>query len=141
MTPDEIEMVRTAKQQSRGQEQSIGEAFEKRLRGSGGKHEWCMVCEAKTFRGWDVPVSEIHRFTTKTIDLDVIHPVTGLPANHKNGPDNIMSQFHVALRELIVDSGDLATFNSRISGFMDEWSVSQAVRPALPVRTRAQLGN
>jgi hypothetical protein len=113
--------------------QTIWRKIGDRLRDGAGNHEWLMVAELPTFRRWNVSVSEIQRFVTRTSELDVIHPVTHAAANHLRGPSSVMSAFHTELRELIQSSLSLADLNISLPGFMDRWSVPVSVRPTLPV--------
>ena len=89
-----------------------------------------MVAEISKMAGkWKVSVSDIRRFVTRTADLDVVHPLSGVRVSHLSGPGTVMSDFHVELRRLIQSSTDLADFKKQLLGFLNVWGVPASARP------------
>ena len=107
---------------------SLKEALEARIRYPGGLHEWCMVCEIKTFKSWEISMSEIHRFRTKTLDLTGINPTTG--ANFVHGGAG-STAFHNELRTMIQSSTSLTDFNTKLAQLVNRWQIDPSLLPPL----------
>ena len=124
LLPEELDLVLGNKK--------LKDALADRIRyspnGQGGMHEWCMVCEIKTFKNWKVPMSEIHRFRTETIDLKGVNPITGEVFVHGG---NSSGTFHNELRSMIQQSTSLTDFNIRLSKLVTRWQINPNLLPPL----------
>jgi Fibronectin type III domain len=107
---------------------SLKEALEARIRYPGGLHEWCMVCEIKTFKSWEISMSEIHRFRTKTLDLTGINPTTGATFVHGGAGS---TAFHNELRTMIQSSTSLTDFNTKLAQLVNRWQIDPSLLPPL----------
>ncbi|AEA42346.1 hypothetical protein Fluta_0338 [Fluviicola taffensis DSM 16823] len=107
---------------------SLKEALEARIRYPGGLHEWCMVCEVKTFKSWEISMAEIHRFRTKTLDLTGVNPNSGAVFTHGGAGSTL---FHNELRAVIQSSNSLADFNTRLVQLINRWQIDPNLLPPL----------
>lgn len=108
------------------------------IRKPGGLHEWCMVCEVHQFKKWDVSMSEIKRFRTKTIDLVGTNPYDGTPFAHsiKRADGRIVSgpsskTFHTELQNIIAESISLDDFNNKLQELIIKWKIDPSLLPPL----------
>lgn len=88
-----------------------------------------MVCRVDVFKGWDVSMSEIHRFRTRTQDLRWVNPNDGLPGGHGGHGSGT---FHNELRDIIDNSSSLDDFNHGVQQLRDRWQIDPALLPDLP---------
>ncbi|MDI9873199.1 hypothetical protein [Flectobacillus rivi] len=107
---------------------TLKKELERRIRWPGGEHEWCMVCEIKTFKSWEIPMAEIHRFRTKTLDLTGVNPNTGAVFTHGGAGSTL---FHNELRTVIQSSSSLADFNTRLMQLINRWQINPNLLPPL----------
>ncbi|WP_163834199.1 LysM peptidoglycan-binding domain-containing protein [Spartinivicinus ruber] len=113
-----------------------------RIRNGGSKHEWLMVREMEKVKSWGVPMDEVHRFTTNTLDLKWKHPLTGAPGAHtvivngrkQSGPGS--KAFHIQLQKLIQQSETLDDYNKGVTQLRDLWSIDPMLLPSLPKAKR-----
>jgi hypothetical protein len=82
-----------------------------------------MVCKVRRFKEWNVTMSEIQSFRTKTLELSGVYPIIGERLIH--GSD-ISGKFHIELEKLIDESADLSDFNSRLKEFVELWKITPA---------------
>jgi len=120
LLPEELDLVLA--------NSALKETLESRIRYPGGLHEWCMVCEIKTFKSWDISMSEIHRFRTKTLDLTGINPITGEKFVHGGAGS---TAFHKELRTTIESSTSLNDFNSRLVQLVNRWQIDPNLLPTI----------
>jgi hypothetical protein len=120
LIPEELDLVLS--------NPTLKEALEARIRYPGGLHEWCMVCEIKTFKNWEISMSEIHRFRTKTLDLTGVNPTTGATFVHGGAGS---TAFHNELRTMIQSSTSLADFNTRLAQLVNRWQIDPSLLPPL----------
>ncbi len=120
LTQQELELVLA--------DPTLKEALEARIRYPGGLHEWCMVCEISKFKSWEIPMSEIHRFRTKTLDLTGINPVNGEVFIHGGAGS---SAFHIELRALIQQSNSLLEFNEGLKILIERWKIDPNLLPPI----------
>ena len=82
-----------------------------------------MVCRASQFKRWGVPMDEIHRFRTKTDELNWIIPPgranAGQPGRHNGGRGERTGSttFHNELKRITEESLTLDEFNTRVTEF------------------------
>lgn len=107
---------------------SLKTTLEARIRYPGGFHEWCMVCEIRTFKSWKVSMAEIHRFRTRTLDLTGVNPTTGEVFVHGGHGS---TAFHKELRSIIQTSNSLEDFNSRLIELVERWEIDPNLLPPL----------
>ena len=115
------------------------EMLEIRIRYLGRFHEWCMVCETRKFKAWNVPMEEIHRFRTKTLELKGTNPITGEPFAHSviNAEGRVVSgpgskTFHNELQKIISSSNELEDFNSKLVKLIVRWKINPDLLPLFP---------
>jgi filamentous hemagglutinin len=87
-----------------------------------------MVCEIKTFKKWEIPMSEIHKFRTKTKDLVGVNPITGEKFIHGSTSSGT---FHNELRAMIQSSGSLNEFNLKLLQLIEKWQINPSLLPPL----------
>ena len=124
LIPEELDLVLA--------DRKLKDALADRIRyspnGQGGMHEWCMVCEVQTFKKWEISMSEIHRFRTRTIDLKGVNPITGENFVHGGASSGT---FHNELRAMIQQSSSLADFNTRLTQLITRWQIDPSLLPPL----------
>ena len=98
-----------------------------------------MVSCLTTFKGWNVPMSEIKRLTTPTNDVHFTVPNKIKALNKKSHGDKVgrdgrhvtsgnagdySTQFHQALRKEVIEvATSPAEFNKKFKDFLKAWNV------------------
>jgi len=107
--------------------QAIKNNIRKKSQG-GGFHEWCMVCEVRTFKKMGFSMDEIHRYVTPTADLKGVHPRLG-PWEHGG---KLSGTFHDQLRNIIKTTKSPDDFYKRVEILRKKWGVPDGVMPTPP---------
>ena len=128
LTPEELDIVLA--------DSKLSESLHSKIRWPGYLHEWYMVAEIKKFKKWNVPMEEIHRIRTKTLELVGTNPKTGEKFAHsiKNTKGKVQSgpgskTFHIELQEKIVSSNTLEELNKEISNLLKRWEINPELVP------------
>ena len=131
LLPEELDLILGSRR--------LKAALEDRIRytpsGQSGMHEWCMVCEIKTFKLWRISMSEIHRFRTRTNLLKWVVPndvptanIRGLQGGHGGIG---ATTFHNELQAMIQQSTSLTDFNTRLVQLITRWGINPNLLPPL----------
>jgi filamentous hemagglutinin len=108
-----------------------------RVRAPGGFHEWLKVQQLLKFKEWNIPMSEIQRFRTKTLELEGTIPGTNDKFAHtvvnqatgrkQTGPGAKM--FDNELSDMTDSSTSLADFNLRLKELLKRWNINPSLLP------------
>lgn len=100
--------------------------IKKYLRGSGGKHEWCVCCKANIFRKWGLSIEDIFKYTSPTDELmflNIFQNNESLPDNYH--PNSFMynnktsKEAHNQLEKLIDESLSFEDYVQKLNVWTD----------------------
>ncbi|MCO7201890.1 hypothetical protein NH462_22765, partial [Pseudoalteromonas sp. OANN1] len=118
LTPEQFEIL--------WENKDIRDTIEARIRRPGGYHEWYMVARTPKFKAWGINMDEIKRFRSEINELKWVSPIDGRSGMHgKSGSGT----FHKELLELIDNSKNLSTFNTRLDVLIKRWKIDPTIIP------------
>ncbi len=115
------------------QNSKLKKTLQNRIRWPSSFHEWCMVCEIQKFKSWNVPMSEIHRFRTKTNSLTwkVPSDIPNIGGQVGGHGATGSTTFHNELRSMIQNCSSLSEFNSGLSLLINRWQIDPSLLPSI----------